>query len=99
MKNGRVIHSPLFLVRWIPVVGPAKFAAIASKKLAPTAVERNKMRRKVYEGIRSAEKFIDHADISGFHAAFFAKLPTRSAVRNEIDGSISSLVKKLVKAQ
>jgi ribonuclease P protein component len=51
MKNGRVVHSPLFLMRVQKNAATTKFAAVASKKIAKTAVLRNKLQRLTYEAV------------------------------------------------
>jgi ribonuclease P protein component len=56
MKNGRVVHSPLFLMRVQKNTPSTKFAAVASKKVAKTAVLRNKIQRKTYEAIGTCIK-------------------------------------------
>lgn len=54
MKKGRVVHSPLFLIRILELGGDiaSRVAAVAPVKHAKTAVLRNSMRRKIYEGVK-----------------------------------------------
>ena len=52
-KTGKVQHSSSFWVRssLLPAELPSRFAVVVSKKVAPTAVLRNKIRRIVYRAI------------------------------------------------
>lgn len=54
-KTGKVQHSPLFWVRSILASAglPSRFAVVVSKKIAPTAVLRNKNKRFVYKAIET----------------------------------------------
>ena len=50
LKAGRVYHSPHFYLRSIPsgTDTQGQFSVVVSKKVAPGAVERNVLRRKLY---------------------------------------------------
>jgi ribonuclease P protein component len=52
-KSGRVQHSERFWMRsfLLPAGFSSRFAVAVSKKVAPTAVERNKSKRIVYKAI------------------------------------------------
>lgn len=53
MKKGRRISGRLFQWRLLPSrLLFSRFSLILPKKLAPTAVERNKIRRRVFEALR-----------------------------------------------
>jgi ribonuclease P protein component len=53
-KEGKQRNFPLFLVTYIPAPRFA-LSALTSKKVFPTAVERNSIRRKVYNSIKYVE--------------------------------------------
>jgi len=52
MKKGRLFHSTLFTLRLLCDQNEVGIAAVAPKKMAKTAVERNRIRRKIYEAVR-----------------------------------------------
>ncbi len=100
MEKGRVVHSPLFLVRLLPQAassGGAKFAAIASKKVAKTAVGRNKIRRQTYESIAEVMKVAqaNGKTLLAAHVAVFAK---DAVVKAEFEALVSDLSQLFVKA-
>ena len=57
MKNGRVIHSPLFIMRYVIGTGDARYSGIIPKKVGKTAVSRSTGRRKIYEAISSIPSY------------------------------------------
>ena len=52
VHKGEVIHSPYFIARCVKSDKKSRFAVSVSKKVAKTAVLRNKIRRQVYSIIR-----------------------------------------------
>jgi ribonuclease P protein component len=91
MKNGRVVHSPLFLMRVEKGAPSTKFAAVASKKIAKTAVLRNKIQRKTYESVGSIIKKV----LPGTRAILLAKAP---AVTSDAKSTLSDIEQLFVKA-
>ena len=81
-------------MRWV-AVGAAgaekgRIAAVVPKKVSKTAVERNKMRRRIYEAVRKA-----HPDLpSSIHAALFAKQPAKTAEFAALKADIRELFTK-----
>lgn len=61
---GRVVHTPLFTLKLLPVVptdtGSGQFSVVVSKKVAKTAVARNSLRRKVYAAIQDSNPNSTH---------------------------------------
>lgn len=52
MKKGRVVHSPLFLLRVLVEGGePARIAATVPQKVAKKAVSRVRIRRIIYDAV------------------------------------------------
>ncbi len=53
MKNGLLIHSPFFTLRYIkdPSVASYNLAVVAPKSVAKTAVLRNSLRRRGYRAL------------------------------------------------
>jgi ribonuclease P protein component len=90
MEKGRVTHSPLFLMRIISGMPATKFAAVAPKKVAKTAVERNKIRRQTYDAIGICLPRVK----TGTYAAVFAKEAGAKADRKEMVADIEKLFVK-----
>jgi ribonuclease P protein component len=90
MKNGRVFHSPLFLMRAIQNASSTKFAAVASKKVAKTAVLRNKIQRHIYISLQSLIKNV----IPGTRAILFPKEAALSKDKSVMTEEIQRLFVK-----
>jgi ribonuclease P protein component len=86
MKSGRIFNSSLFTFRAVKVAGKSRFAVTASKKIFKTAVERNRIRRRVYAQL---EKVMPRVE-KGFHGAFIVKSALNTAspsiIYSEIEG-------------
>ena len=121
LKKGKVLHSPLFSLRYIEIdagrgsptpsgtckksdagevfkqpdgVGDqrpeiSRFAFVVSKKIAPNAVDRNKLRRRGYSTVRTF--FPLKKSITG---AFFYKKDAVNAKLPEIKKEIEGLLKR-----
>ena len=55
IEKGQSFHGPFFVVRKYIVSGPSRFAVSVPKKVAKTAVSRNKIKRQVYSAVKSME--------------------------------------------
>lgn len=51
IDTGKYLHTPLFLFRSVSFQGSSKFSVSVPKKVAKTAVLRNKIRRRVYSAL------------------------------------------------
>ena len=91
MEKGKIFHSPLFLARILAGQLETKIAAIAPQKIVKMAVQRRKIRRKIYEGVRSL-----HADIlPNEHILIFAKtVNVASSSQAEIKNDLKTLFVK-----
>ncbi|MFA6458872.1 MAG: ribonuclease P protein component [Candidatus Paceibacterota bacterium] len=69
MEKGRVAHSTLFLLRFVSGQVDTRISAVAPKKIAKTAVVRNRNRRRIYAAIRPLMAVI----IPGIWGALFIK--------------------------
>ena len=87
IKSGRVINSPFFIFRYIKQ-NSQNYAFVAPKKVAKTAVERNKLRRKGYNALSLLVK-IPTAGI------FFYKKEAKSATFKETKDDISNILNKI----
>lgn len=56
MEKGRFSNGKFFLFRFVKKEGKTRFSVAVSKKVAKNAVDRNKIRRRVYSLLR---KFVD----------------------------------------
>jgi len=56
-KEGRAHKTSHFVFKFLPSLsGDSKFAAVVSKKIAPKATKRNKLRRQITESLRQNMK-------------------------------------------
>jgi ribonuclease P protein component len=91
MEKGRVAHSPLFLLRYIPNAGvQTKIVAIAPVKVVKTAAGRNELKRKTYEVVRKLYPRIT----PGFKIALLAKSPAITASVATIEADLKDLFVK-----
>jgi ribonuclease P protein component len=90
MEKGKIIHSSLFLVRVLGGQSDMRVAAVAPKKVAKIAVERNKIRRKIYEAVRKLKL----ESSSNFHILIFAKPTIMKSTQLEIDNDLKTLFVK-----
>lgn len=77
IEKGRVTHSPLFVMRHMPLPAGEKsrFAAVAPVKIAKTSVARHALRRRIYSAVRPIM-----ADVrEPVRVALFAKQTTAGA--------------------
>lgn len=92
MKKGRVFHTPLFIIRILKdQVLDTRIAAVSPKKIAKTAVIRNKIRRKIYESVKSFKKSIN----SPIHVILFAKSGIIEARTEDIKSDLTSFFVKI----
>jgi ribonuclease P protein component len=68
MKKGRIIRSPIFLIRLLKVEEKSRVSAVVPKKVCKTAVGRNKIRRQMYEAVQPFFSSL----VQGYHIALFA---------------------------
>lgn len=84
MKNGRALHSALFLLRVSGVSSTTRISTTVPVKVAKTAVQRNKFRRKMYE---ATQLLIAHV-VAHTHIAIIAKpallQSTQKAIETEM---------------
>ncbi len=90
MEKGKIIHSSLFLARVLGGQSDMRVAAVAPKKVVKTAVERNKIRRKIYEAVRKLKSEMS----SKSHILIFAKPTFIKSTQLEIDTDLKTLFVK-----
>ncbi len=88
MKTGRLIHSTFFLIRGKKAETVSRFAFSVPKKVANTAVLRNKLRRRGYSAMRAV--LSGFAPKSPFHFVFIAKPELKKAKLPEIQADIEN---------
>lgn len=92
LEKGAVLHSPLFLFRFLKKEsGSPKIAFVVSKKVASGATERNKMRRRGYS---AARKMREESAFLPFTGVFFFKKGSVKAGFREMTEEVSGLLKK-----
>ncbi|MFA6143013.1 MAG: ribonuclease P protein component [Candidatus Omnitrophota bacterium] len=94
MEKGRVFHSTLFLIRVLKTGSGIKVAAVAPQKAAKKAVDRNKMRRKIYEAVVPPLSKYDGKSATGYHVIVFAKPAAAAAEFKDIVSDINTVFVK-----
>ncbi len=74
MTSGKAFHSSFFTLKVLKKDSKSLFSVSVSKKVAKSAVLRNKIRRRIYSVIRSIENKIK----DGFYIILIAKEPTKT---------------------
>ncbi len=69
ITKGKHLHSPLFVLRAIKTEGLSRFSVSVPKKVAKTAVLRNKLRRRFYSALNPL--FVEIKP--GIHGVFIVK--------------------------
>lgn len=88
MKEGKMVSSPLFTLRYMPSVdNTVHFAVVAPKSIAKTAVLRNSLRRKGYVAVKPLL-------IKPFIGVLFYKKEAIKLTSTEISSNIVYLFKK-----
>jgi ribonuclease P protein component len=91
MKKGGFLNSSFFTFRFLE--NPLKsthFSVVVSKKIAKTAVSRNKIRRRVYSIIKKHTKELKKP----YFITFFAKKGVETAKFNEVEQDILKILEK-----
>ena len=92
IKRGRVLHSPLFLVRYLSKEGTSssRVAAVVPVKVAKTSALRHLVRRRIYEAVRPLMSKIS----TGHVIILFAKSTVLKMKPAEIQPDIKSIFVK-----
>ena len=99
MEKGKIYTSPLFIVRVLVKEkeerskekgGSGAISAVAPKKVATTAVLRNKLRRQIYEAVSPLRATL----IPGVSLIIFAKTETVKANFTELTPDLKNLFSK-----
>lgn len=90
LKAGKSAFSPYMTLRYTATSGQSRFAAVVPKAVAKKAVERNHIRRRIYESVKSVEKSV----IFGYSCVFFAKKEIVSLTFAELEKQVADLLTK-----
>ncbi len=90
IDTGKYLHNPLFLFRSVSFQGPSKFSVSVPKKVAKTAVLRNKIRRRIYSVLNKL--FPEFKD--GIQAILIAKPDILKASFKELSTEIKEFFGK-----
>jgi ribonuclease P protein component len=90
IANGKIVHSPFFVARILKAAGENRFSAAISKKIAKTAVERNKLRRRTYSALGGIVGKLK----PGFHVVLMAKAALPKATLKDIASDLDLLFVK-----
>lgn len=97
LRKGFQTRSKLFITRYKPNNQTQnRFCVIVSKKVFKNAVDRNYLRRKIYEALRANEKqFL--LNNSNLDCIIIAKQNSKSLPYKEIEEGIQQLLTKITK--
>ncbi len=87
MKDGKVISSPLFSLRFMAYGGP-RYACVVPKGVEKRAVKRNSLRRKGYNVLRTLS-------LPPITAIFFFKNEASKATTQDIKNDMDALLRKV----
>jgi len=90
MEKGKIYTSPLFVIRVLVKEKTVGISAVAPKKVASTAVLRNKLRRQIYEAVAPLRSSL----IPGISLIIFAKTETLKADFKELSPELKNLFSK-----
>ena len=90
MGKGQSTHSPFFVARLVPTQEASRFSVSVPKKVAKTAVQRNKIRRQVF----SALKEVQTETKSGFDGVVVVKVGIEKLPFTEIVSEIRKIFVK-----
>ena len=93
MLKGRVFHSPLLMARVLGGQTDTRISAAAPIKIYKKAVERNKVRRKIYNALRIQLAGVGSIK-DGTHVVVFAKAGISEAAQEEIAAELKTLFVK-----
>jgi len=92
LAKGKVYHSNLFTVKYLPSeTSASQFAITVSKKISGNAVDRNLIRRRISEGIRINLKLIKKAIV----AVIIAKAGTMECDYQNIEETLIKFFNQL----
>lgn len=90
MAEGKSTHTPFFVLRANPTQGTNKFSVSVPKKVAKTAVERNKIRRQVFSILKKLETQIK----TSFNIIIIVKInPKKLVFKNTVQEIKTTFVK------
>lgn len=89
MKKGGFLNSPFFTLRFLKnPLNTTHFSVVVSKKVAKTAVSRNKIRRRAYSILRKYAK-------NPYFAILIGKKGVEKATFSEVEADIKKLLEKV----
>lgn len=90
MDKGKLVHSSFFSLKIMKATGESRFSVAVSKKIAKSAVERNKIRRRSYSAIRMVLPRLPE----GIHGVFMAKAPILKSTLPDISKEVELIFVK-----
>ena len=96
IKTGRLFQSPVLSLRASKVTsGKTRFSTVASKKYFKTAVERNKIRRRIYVAITPLLSVVDKESMDNnrtFHCMIVAKPQVLRLTKDELAKAVQDIL-------
>ena len=90
MGKGQSFHSPFFVIRLAAGNEKSSFSISVPKKIAKTAVQRNKIRRQAYSAIKTMESGVK----GGFNAVVIAKSGLENLSFDEVKSELEKIFVK-----
>lgn len=95
LNKGESTTSRLFIIRYaLNNINFSRYRTIVSKKIHSKAINRNKLRRQIYEAIRSKEK-MSKDNTAKYNIIMIPKKSILSASFTEISNDINSFLSRL----
>lgn len=92
VTTGRRYHSPHLTISYTPTTTPAQAAVVVSKKVAKSAVARNRLRRRLYAALASSPVY-QGTGVYVIMAKAGAATSSRLAIRTECLDLLASITK------
>ncbi len=91
IEKGQSFHNPFLIIKVKKTDKISRFAVSVPKKVAKTAVLRNKIKKKIYSIIKNFEKKI----ILGFNVIFIAKIGVDKLKFTDLSNEIDKIFVKI----
>lgn len=93
MKKGAIVHGSLFSLRFLKnPLNTSAFSVVVAKKVAKTAVSRNKIRRRCYSILKKVQESLNNY----YFIILFAKKGVEKASFADVKADIEKLAAKVL---
>jgi len=88
-KGSKTVHTPHFIFRWKNGVSETRIAAIVATSVAKSAVDRNKLRRRVYEALGAGTAVVPQVALISITAKKGASTISFGEIEHEIKEGVT----------